>query len=169
MSSTKDEKKLAEYVSRMRRRHPRLSMRQMSIEAGLHENAVQKIIRGSRSSPRAETLWALAERWGEMPEVDYAEMMRLAGKHIPQTDSDLGPTARFVAAQLDSLGTDQQQTAVDLINKLGPAGVVNLIAKVHDAGAPATWGQLREAFCRLSPEDQRVVLRMARSLAGFKG
>ena len=76
---------LGEYLDRMRARHPRLSMRQMAIEAGLGESVVQGIIRRNRGASPG-TLKKLADVWGEPG--DYEELMRLAGHPVPGTPID---------------------------------------------------------------------------------
>lgn len=72
---------LGDYVLSIMQRHPDLSMRQASIDAGLNENAVQQIVNGNRPRPRHDTLKAIADKWGD--EHDYYEMCRLAGYPTP--------------------------------------------------------------------------------------
>lgn len=93
---------LAEYVDELRKRHPRLSMRQMAMEAGVGESVVNGIVkRGLGATPA--TLKALADRWGTYE--DYAEMMRLAGHPMPDA-SPLDPVRRMVLRRYEELDAD---------------------------------------------------------------
>jgi len=67
----------------MRKRHFRLSMRQMALDAGLGESTVSSIIQ-REAGARPETLKALADRWGT--EEDYRELMRLAGHPVTERE-----------------------------------------------------------------------------------
>jgi transcriptional regulator with XRE-family HTH domain len=81
---------LGEYIETMRAKHPRLSRRQMALEAGLSESLITGIVNKGLGA-RPETLKALADRWGT-PE-DYAIMLTLAGHPLPastQEPSDAG-------------------------------------------------------------------------------
>jgi transcriptional regulator with XRE-family HTH domain len=72
---------LADYVLDMLGRHPGLSMRKASEEAGLNVNSIQQIVNGQRPNPRHDTLKAIADTLGT--EHDYYEMCRLAGYPTP--------------------------------------------------------------------------------------
>ena len=76
---------LGEYLDKMRLYHPRLSMRQMAIGAGLGESVVQGIIKRNRGASPG-TLNKLADAWGEPG--DYEELMRLAGHPVPNMTLD---------------------------------------------------------------------------------
>lgn len=86
---------LGEYLNQIRLRHPRLSMRRMSLECGLSENAVSKIIKGE-FIPKPDTLKELVDRWGT-PE-DYRELLRLAGHPLPEPGIRLPPEGDIDAA-----------------------------------------------------------------------
>jgi hypothetical protein len=68
---------LADYVEMMVARHPRLSHRQASVEAGLANNAITLIVNRQVIRPRPDTLRKLAEKWGT--DEDFYLMMSLAG------------------------------------------------------------------------------------------
>ena len=72
---------LSNYVLEMLGRHPDLSMRSASIQAGLNPNSIQQIVNGQRPHPRHDTLKAIADALGT--EHDYYEMCRLAGYPTP--------------------------------------------------------------------------------------
>ena len=74
-------KTLAECVKGLLDRHPGLSERQASREAGLANNAVTRLIGGDIRQPSPQTLERLAQRWGT--EADYYEMMQAAGYRVP--------------------------------------------------------------------------------------
>ncbi len=72
---------LGEYVLSLIQRHPDLSMRQASVQAGLGENTIQQIVKGHRPHPAPDVLRAIASQWGT--DQDYVEMLRLSGCEIP--------------------------------------------------------------------------------------
>ena len=72
---------LSEYVLAMLERHPDLSMRSASIQAGLNPNSIHQIVNEQRPHPRHDTLKAIADTLGT--EHDYYEMCRLAGYPTP--------------------------------------------------------------------------------------
>lgn len=72
---------LGDYVLKLMQRHPDLSMRRASQNAGLNENSIQQIVIGARPRPRHDTLKAIADTLGT--EHDYYEMCRLAGYPTP--------------------------------------------------------------------------------------
>lgn len=74
---------LAQYITEMLNRHPGVSMRQFSLQAGLNENAVQQILKATHFVPKPQTIQALTDTWGT-PE-DYITLMKLAGHTIPAT------------------------------------------------------------------------------------
>lgn len=77
----KESTTLADYVLELVARHPGLSMRKASEEAGLNVNSIQQIVNGQRPRPRHDTLKAVADTLGT--DHDYYEMCRLAGYPTP--------------------------------------------------------------------------------------
>jgi len=84
---------LSEYITQMRQRHARLTVRQMAREAGISDSVLYGILNQGRGA-RPETLKALADKWGT-PE-DYRELMQRAGHPLPEP-------ATFDAALLEQM------------------------------------------------------------------
>ncbi len=104
-------------------RYPGLSMRKMSIDAGLAENTVGKIKSGH--IPKADTLMELAKEWGRTPEEvqkDYQEMLKRAGLAL---DDDL-------------ILTDEEKDWVKRYRGLAPEQrrMIRLFFEAYDMGAP---------------------------------
>lgn len=100
---------LGDYLNEMRLRHPRLSMRQMSLEAGLSPSVAEQIIKGATGA-RPKTLKALADRWGD--DNNYRKLMDLAGHPLlgPSTrDDDETPTLRDLFAISRLLNSERQR------------------------------------------------------------
>ncbi len=94
-------------------RHPGLSDRQASIEAGLANNAVTQIVNRAILKPRPTTLEALARTWGT-PE-DYRQMMLLAGYKVydrPELVGLSGPKRRVVELLASDLVSDRAAAAI---------------------------------------------------------
>jgi hypothetical protein len=107
---------LGDYVDRMRQRHPRLSMRRMSLEAGLSASIVGAIIRAGQGA-RPCALKALADRWGS--DEDYCEMMRLAGHPIVRPSAhELGAEARELLDLFERLPPGDQRAVLILTRAL---------------------------------------------------
>lgn len=79
---------LGEYLEEMRQRHPRLSKRRMSIDAGLSPSVVEHIISGKTGS-KPRTLKLLTNTWGT--DDDYRELMQLAGHPMPDSETASNP------------------------------------------------------------------------------
>jgi hypothetical protein len=130
---TKPASNLGEYIYAIWERHNRqrrLSFREMSLEAGLSENMVYKLVFEPRGA-RPETLKAIADRWGTLE--DYVEMMRLAGHPLPDElvrhdghELKESTYRRYLAQQVD-----KDPTLGDLLqvyNELPPEGREELVA-----------------------------------------
>lgn len=76
---------LSEYVKRLIDKHPGLSYRQASEDAGLSNSVVNQIINGTIVKPKPETLRRLASKWGS--EEDFLTMMAMAG-HLKASEQD---------------------------------------------------------------------------------
>lgn len=105
---------LQDYLANMLSRHPGLSMRQASLQAGLNENSVQQILKATHFTPKPQTIKALADQWGTQE--DYVNMLRLAGHSLP------------VHAELDSLSTEKQYAIRLLAQDEIPDSVAESIA-----------------------------------------
>jgi hypothetical protein len=103
---------IADYIKEILDRHPGLSMRKASLQAGLNENEVQQIIKGDRPTPRPDTLKAITDTWGTLG--DYIELMRLAGYEIPLSPDFDDPEE----AELLALFRDLPPKARDYVLKI---------------------------------------------------
>lgn len=74
---------LGEYLEAIRKRHPRLSIRQMALQAKVGESVINGIIKHGKGA-RPKTLNRIADRWGN--DKDYLTMMRLAGHPLPEKE-----------------------------------------------------------------------------------
>lgn len=104
---------LGEHVLSIIRRHPGLSMRRASIEAGLNENAIQQIIKGIRSNPLPDTLKAIADTWGT-PQ-DYYEMMRLAGYDTPLPPDVDDPVEAKMLTLFKALSDEEKDRVLEML------------------------------------------------------
>jgi hypothetical protein len=134
---------LGKYLQQLIKRHPRLSMRQASIKAGLNENAVQQIITGHNVRPRPATLKAITDTWGTPK--DYFELLRLAG-HDTTTELKTPEEAELLV-QFRKLSDDiksQMVEALKTVNRQTSASpdLVNSLTVALRAGDLSTQGQL---------------------------
>ncbi len=100
---------LGEYVLGIIRRHPDLSMRKASIQAGLGENTIHQIVKGHRPHPAPDVLRAIASQWGT--DQDYVEMLRLSGCEIP-LPADVTPVEAEALNLFRSLSEEDRQQAL---------------------------------------------------------
>lgn len=145
MSSTT----LGEYLDEMRRRHPRLSMRQMSLEAGLSPSIVGAII-NQDAGARPETLKALADKWGT--EEDYGKLLELAGRPVPEVSSgDLEEIERKRLARYKELSEGTRQTIDWLIGvpDVPEPPLSTIQAAVQEMTARETWSVFVVALKRV--------------------
>lgn len=143
---------LGQYLNEIRKRHPRLSMRRMAIDAGLGESIVNGIInRGMGARP--ETLKALTDRWGT--EADYRQLMQLAGHPLPEdTIGDrLTMAQKILIANYSQLSTDHQRTVDWILDKHSIEGADPSVLDVISA--------LRQ----LNDQDRAKLLRHVLNLA----
>jgi len=107
---------LSEYVERLLAQHPGLSDRQASIQAGLPNNAVFRLINNITLHPSPITLEKLANKWGT--DADYYEMMRLAGYKVPPVPN-LKDTEEAEALTLfRSLSSEAREYALKILRGL---------------------------------------------------
>lgn len=113
---------LGQYLEEMRLRHQRLSVRQMAIQAGVGESIINGIIKHERGA-RPETLWKIAQRWGDPVDRDYAELMRRAGHPLPDPMEDArGGGAAFEVEPVDVgwMASLTLETIQEMVEKLSP-------------------------------------------------
>ena len=114
----------------MMTRFPGLSMRRMSELAGVAGNTVGKI-KNEAHVPKAETLLALAQRWGRTDEErmrDYRAMMERAGKVMPEefhiTDDEKEWLKRY-----RRLSPQQREMAQRFFNAYGAGETIEVLSR----------------------------------------
>ncbi len=110
-------------------RFPGLSMRRMSDLAGVAENTVGKIKGGH--VPKAETLYALAERWGRSDEErrkDYRAMMERAGKAVPE-EFELSDEEKSVVKQLRKLNPERREEIEGFFRAYGAGEMADVLSR----------------------------------------
>jgi len=94
-------------------KHPGLSYRQASEDAGLSNSVVNQIINGTIIKPKPSTLRRLASKWGS--EEDFLTMMALAG-HLESQDQHSGEMtaldAERVIAALRKMTPEQRENVI---------------------------------------------------------
>jgi transcriptional regulator with XRE-family HTH domain len=111
----------------IRGRYPGLSMRKMSLDAGVAENTVLKIKNGH--VPKASTLRALAETWGRTTaeiEQDYREMLKAGGLAVPE-DRSLGEDEWAMVQTWREMDSEQRERAQRFFQALGTNNALELL------------------------------------------
>jgi hypothetical protein len=161
---------LGDYLDQMRQKHPRLSMRQMALGAGIGESIVRGIIKENRGA-RPETLKALADRWGT--EEDYHELMQLAGYPVPESLDDEALLKALEPAMKAVGVTDRQMRAIyfgagrgvyNRLHRLAQALGQYPSQRVDETKLSDEVWELIDNFDRLPPDDQKRVLIFVRAL-----
>lgn len=151
---------LSEYLETMRRRHPRLSWRQMALAAGVSESVLYGLVR-RRTGARPETLKAIADAWGT--DEDYRQLMEMAGHPLPE--DELTADEREVVERYRQMEPVNQRVVQQLMSLEMPPG--ELLDRLRRLGTLSELETLAVAHFRdLNDEDRQRALRYLEHATG---